>query len=67
MTTVLDLEDVTSGEYWTAFTAAQNEYDLGDEPVAVDGIRLDDDGDWLIDVDDKICKLLGIDQKDLYA
>lgn len=63
----LPLDD--AAEWWVAFTQAQSEHDLDDEPIAVyvgpewrssDGdnqrIPLDSDGDWIYDFEQEIVR-----------
>lgn len=46
-------EDFETTEYWTCISDHQNRYDLSDQIVRVDGFDLDENGDWLIELDQK--------------
>jgi hypothetical protein len=49
----VDPEDL-SYEYWVEFTERQNPYDAEDVPVSVDGVEMDNDGDWMYWVDERL-------------
>lgn len=65
-TAVINLETATQSEYWIEITQRQNPYDLSDKPVRVDGIALDEDGEWLEDIDAKLCKAYDLTAAELY-
>lgn len=62
----IDYEGATTTEYWVEITQRQNPYDLGDQPVAVDGVELDEDGEWMTYVDSALADAFGITTEELY-
>lgn len=65
-TAIIERDTALSSEYWVEITQRQNVYNLADEPVAVDGIDLDEDGEWMKYVDSKLVQAFGVTVDQLY-
>ena len=63
----LALERVMCAEYWVEVTEAENPYDASDEVVAVDGVKIDPDGDWMSGFDAELASYFKIAQSALYS